>query len=233
MNIPGQAAAIHATAAGDAVASGFHLPGNARDGLDVAFDGNGNELWSVARQGTSALADGVARYGVGQDRRGNVFTLGQLGESVHIRKYVAGGAVGNTICGHAPMNSAGHSALIRAGGSSVAGDDNVTLFVWTGTPNTYVMLLASQTRGLVPMLGGGQGTLCLGGTIGRFTGPRQLRRTSMQGLTSLQLDLPRIPEGPGFSAAAPGETWYFQAWYRDANPIPTSNLTDAVRIVLQ
>jgi hypothetical protein len=30
--------------------------------------------------------------------------------------------------------------------------------------------------------------------------------------------------------AIPGETWYFQAWHRDANPTLTSNFTDAVSI---
>ncbi|MFT7679775.1 MAG: hypothetical protein ACI8QC_003780, partial [Planctomycetota bacterium] len=31
----------------------------------------------------------------------------------------------------------------------------------------------------------------------------------------------------------PGDTWNFTAWFRDANPINTSNFTDAVEITFQ
>ncbi len=27
-----------------------------------------------------------------------------------------------------------------------------------------------------------------------------------------------------------GDTWNFQCWYRDNNPVPTSNFTDAVSV---
>jgi hypothetical protein len=32
---------------------------------------------------------------------------------------------------------------------------------------------------------------------------------------------------------APGESWSFQAWYRDNNPTPTSNFTDASTVTFQ
>ncbi|MCP4035984.1 MAG: hypothetical protein GY733_03545 [bacterium] len=35
------------------------------------------------------------------------------------------------------------------------------------------------------------------------------------------------------TAVQPGDTWNFQCWYRDNNPGPTSNFTDAVTVVLQ
>jgi hypothetical protein len=35
-----------------------------------------------------------------------------------------------------------------------------------------------------------------------------------------------MPTPTGLVPVAPGETWHFQAWYRDANPGATSNLTD-------
>ena len=34
----------------------------------------------------------------------------------------------------------------------------------------------------------------------------------------------------GWGSAQAGETWNFQAWSRDLNPNPTSNLTDAVSV---
>ncbi|MCP3916270.1 MAG: hypothetical protein GY711_12005 [bacterium] len=44
--------------------------------------------------------------------------------------------------------------------------------------------------------------------------------------------------GTGYASSArlartlfqPGETWNFQCWYRDNNPGPTSNFTDAVSV---
>ena len=34
-------------------------------------------------------------------------------------------------------------------------------------------------------------------------------------------------------AIQPGDTWNFTAWYRDQNPTPTSNFTDAVQVPFQ
>ena len=50
---------------------------------------------------------------------------------------------------------------------------------------------------------------------------------------SLQLDLLNTPTPAGPVAILPGETWYFTAWFRDSNPGPTSNFTDAVSILFQ
>ncbi|MDA1266835.1 MAG: hypothetical protein O2816_17280, partial [Planctomycetota bacterium] len=47
---------------------------------------------------------------------------------------------------------------------------------------------------------------------------------------SLQLNLSAVPTPLGDVAIQPGETWYWQAWYRDNNPAPTSNFTDGVCI---
>ena len=46
----------------------------------------------------------------------------------------------------------------------------------------------------------------------------------------LAIDLTAIPEGPAVASAAAGDTWRFQAWFRDANPTATSNFTDAVAV---
>jgi hypothetical protein len=42
-----------------------------------------------------------------------------------------------------------------------------------------------------------------------------------------------IPLGTGPVAILPGETWNFQAWYRDLNPGTTSNFTDGISITFQ
>jgi len=72
--------------------------------------------------------------------------------------------------------------------------------------------------------------LCLGGSIGRFVGPGQVMNSGASGSFTLTVDLSALPTPTGLVTAQPGETWNFQAWYRDANPGPTSNFTDAVAV---
>ena len=50
------------------------------------------------------------------------------------------------------------------------------------------------------------------------------------GSFSLALDLTAMADPANPVAVQPGDTWNFQAWYRDANPGPTSNFTDAVSV---
>ena len=44
------------------------------------------------------------------------------------------------------------------------------------------------------------------------------------------LDLANTPTPMGNVSVLAGQTWNFQAWYRDNNPGPTSNFTDAVSV---
>ena len=74
---------------------------------------------------------------------------------------------------------------------------------------------------------GSSGFICLGGAIGRFNQPGNIG----QGPTfSIQVDLTAVPQPTGPVAVQPGETWNFQAWYRDGG---TNNFTDAVEILFQ
>jgi len=47
------------------------------------------------------------------------------------------------------------------------------------------------------------------------------------------LELNLTPTPSGFVTSAGGETWYFQAWHRDAGTMPTSNFTQGLRIDFQ
>ena len=74
---------------------------------------------------------------------------------------------------------------------------------------------------------GHYGILCLGGAIGRHNQPGLVQ----PGPTfSIQLDLTSVPTPTAFVAVQPGETWNFQAWYRDG---ASNNFTDAVSVTFQ
>ena len=89
------------------------------------------------------------------------------------------------------------------------------------------MFLNSMSPGFV-IPPGSQGNLCLGGGIGRYRD--DVMSTGPAGSMSLALDLTQTPTPSGRTTAQAGETWYFQAWFRDKNPTQTSNFTDAVAV---
>ena len=95
--------------------------------------------------------------------------------------------------------------------------------------NQFGYFLGSQTSGLSNSADS-QGNLCLAGPVARFNAAVQ--SSGAMGDFALEIDLMNIPITPPIAALA-GETWNFQAWFRDANPAPTSNFTDAVSIVLR
>ena len=82
--------------------------------------------------------------------------------------------------------------------------------------------------------GGSQGNLCLGGAIGRYVGPGQIKSSGSAGAFSLALDMTMLPTPTGFVAVQPGDTWNFTAWHRDAvSGVATSDFKDAVSVTLQ
>lgn len=98
-------------------------------------------------------------------------------------------------------------------------------------PGSSTLLVASRSGGLTPGASDRQGTLRLGGAIGRFVGQGQIRSARAEEATSLALHLDAIPQPTGLVPALAGETWRFRAWYQDANPNVTSNFTDAVEVL--
>jgi hypothetical protein len=92
----------------------------------------------------------------------------------------------------------------------------------------------SQGTNQIPGFGGSQGVLCLGPPIIRFdqsAGPgNQIDQTTGAGTRSYSVDFAALPQGIAF---APGETWYFQLWFRDQNPALTSNTTDGIEVMFR
>lgn len=235
----GRIAALAVTPRNDVVA--FGVSGDGSDQVILArFAPDGSERWAERRSGVRPLDAGpdVVDLGFAADPRGNVLTLAQTAAGAApteliLAKFVQNGPAGAAYCGPAQLNSTGQPASLRALGPSTLSANNVTLRVDNLPTGTPTLFLASRTQGLAMNVGGGQGTLCLGGSIGRFLGPGELRFSDSGGSSSLQLDLGHLPQPMGRVAAIVGESWNLQAWYRDSNPSPTSNLTDGVSVMVQ
>jgi len=142
------------------------------------------------------------------------------------------GGVGVSYCQPAVANSTGVPAAMGASGSAVAASNDLVLEATDLPMSSFGFFLTSQMQGSVSNPGGSQGNLCLGGAIGRYVGPGQIQNSGAAGVISLTLDLTSTPTPTGLVSIAAGETWNFQAWYRDAvSGVATSNFTDGLEIV--
>ncbi len=136
--------------------------------------------------------------------------------------------VGTVDCAPAAPNSTGVGASIHAVGSTSLAHGDLVLHATELPPNATGFFLCSTTTAVVPLAGGGQGTLCLGGAIGRFSSSAS--SSGAAGRIALRIDPNVLPAPTGAVSAQVGESWSFQAWYRDANPAVTSNLTPRVTV---
>lgn len=144
------------------------------------------------------------------------------------------GGLGTSYCSPAVANSTGNPATIEASGSLSVAANDVTLTADDLPQSSFGFFLTSRTQGLVMNPGGSMGTLCLGGSIGRYVGPGQIKNSGAVGSYFLDLDLTQTPTPTGLVAIATGETWNFQSWYRDAvGGVATSNFTNGVSLTFQ
>ena len=140
-----------------------------------------------------------------------------------------------TVCSFGPgsnycvaeANSSGATAFLTGIGSNVVADNDLNIAADLMAWNQFGYFVASQTQGFAQPPGS-QGNLCVGGSIKRYS--QNVMNTGPFGSFSMAIDLNAIP---GHGAVSPGETWNFQAWFRDNNPGPTSNFTDGYSILFQ
>ena len=102
-------------------------------------------------------------------------------------------------------------------------------------PNgSFGFFQTSRQRGDVFPVAGSMGRLCLSGPIGRYVGPGQIRFSGMEGRFDLAIDLGAVPTPTGLVAVQAGDTWNFQAWFRDAiGGAATSNFTNGLEVVFR
>lgn len=177
---------------------------------DVDGDGYIDLAVGAPTAGDGVQSSGSARLVGREFVRGTPFCLGQL----------------NSTGARASM------VAVSASGFQVAAND--TSFDANGLPpfaNGYFLVSAETT--ITPAAGGSAGTLCLGGTeIGRYAS--QVQNSGAAGQIVFAIDLDAIPTPSGPIAAQPGDTLFFQLWYRDSSGgAGTSNFSDAVRVDLR
>ncbi|MEM1449659.1 MAG: hypothetical protein AAGI22_11125 [Planctomycetota bacterium] len=137
-------------------------------------------------------------------------------------------AIGRAECTGGPPTSSGFSARLIAVGSAEAAANDVTLVAQRLPEGAVGTFLCSRTPGLVTDPGASQGTLCLGGAIGRFTAPGEVFLAGPGGEARLRIDVNALPEAGATVAALPGETWRFQAWFREPGPPSGTNFTSSM-----
>ena len=141
------------------------------------------------------------------------------------------GCVGTNFC-TAERNSTGQASTLEASGSSLVVANNLTLRAKRLPPNQFGIFLVGQdpVTQVTPMVS--QGNLCLATMIGRYNAVSQIRFSGTAGEFALTLDLIDTPSPIGPFSIQAGETWYFQAWYRDFEPGlgSVSNFTDGLEI---
>lgn len=139
-------------------------------------------------------------------------------------RYLRADSIGAGYCVAVP-SSTGGAATLRASGSTQLTDDDVLLIGDALPTHRTAILLMSQTRDFVPMLGGGQGNLCLGTPHWRLVGVPLDSGPAGQVVRAL-----RRTDAPASLPFVPGQSWNFQLWFRDQNPGPTSNTSAALEL---
>lgn len=136
-----------------------------------------------------------------------------------------------SICSGA-ANSTGLSATMRVLGSDIVSFNDLELLVTNIPRGSAVLPIFSRTSGFTANPGGSGGNLCLGGAVGRgFAAASSFPDLNLN-LTFVAFPS-QLPQPTGPVAAQSGETWYFQAWYRDDQASGGSNFTNAVSVTFQ
>lgn len=137
--------------------------------------------------------------------------------------------VGGKFCQFNAPNSTGYPAFMRMQGSPVVGEP-LRLVAQDLPPNTFGMFVIGTGVIAPTSTPSSQGLLCIGGELGRFV--NGIQNSGALGRISLDIDTNNLPLNP-VRPATVGQPYFFQTWYRDANPTPTSNFSDAMSYVAE
>ncbi len=148
-----------------------------------------------------------------------------------------------TFCDPAGVNSSGNAASISASPTGLGAGFRLDATGGPQLPNSgfgFFVVADSITAGL-PV---NQGVLCLGQPQGRYNPGAGGARNSLgqfdangnfenlvgTSTTGFGFDIPtQLPSPPGGNISA-GSTWHFQLWYRDLNPMATTNFSNGITL---
>ena len=140
--------------------------------------------------------------------------------------------IGSAFCAAVP-SSTGRPGRLRASGTTNALANRTDLVAWDLPANAAGFFIVSRDQGFVPMAGGSLGNLCLDGQIGRYVAPGQIGFTGLSGSLRLSVHWTAVPGPFGPRMAVAGETWSFQAWFRDSVwGAAMSNFNEGVAVTL-
>lgn len=195
------------------------------------LDANGDPDTTTRRVFLEA-ASGYFYLGSTTDQQTGDWLIGDSGSGDHVFVVMMnplGGSIGTNYCGPANLNSTGMPGVISAVGSPFVADNFVDLTSSQLPANQIGYYITSQTKGFIPFPGGSQGSLCLSGSIGRYS--KFVRSSGSTGVITMSLDLTQTPQPSGLVSILPGETWNWQLWHSDKGG--TNNFTDGISILFK
>ncbi len=242
----GQQLGMHLAAAGDLDGDGVQDFAYSERGYGA---GDGNTKWQILSGATNETIFTLFSVQFTADRR-PAAAVGDLnGDGVEefavgnpssrrVRIYERGGNITGRVCYPEPHSTSGFGASLEATSvSDFSTSQNDVRIEAQALPLSTGYFLVGTSVASTPMAGGGQGTLCLGQSeFGRFADQIFIYEPGVFGsFVALNLDNSAIPLNGGTVAAVPGDTFYFQYWFRDVLPsgAPTSNLSDAIGVTFQ
>lgn len=135
-------------------------------------------------------------------------------------------------CGPAVQNSTFQSGAMSFTGTPEIALNDFQLIAQDLPSNSTVLFIGSMTQAFVTNPGGSAGHLCVGGSVGRFQS--QVGSTGAGSSVTITTNLNALPQPTGSVAAMAGDSWNFQAWYRDSVlGIPITNFTDGLSVFFQ
>ena len=134
-------------------------------------------------------------------------------------------------CSPAVANSTGQPGVLSLAGSGLVANNDLTLKAAQLPAGRFGYFLNGQAQGSPSTPMGSSGNFCLGGAVGRYNRAGEIFSTGALGAFELTVDLTDTPTPSGPTAIMSGETWYFQAWYRDnVSGFSTSNFTNMLSV---
>ncbi len=130
-------------------------------------------------------------------------------------------------CDPAVPNSTGKPASLTITGEPRAFTGSLDLRVECAPQGAFGLFLAGPSISAPTTPMGLVGNLCLDGGIGRYDAPGEIFQAGNDGAATLTISPNATPTPSGRVPVLGGQTWFFQAWYRDGG---ASNLSNSVGV---